>query len=195
MVRYLKFFLSDQQVVSAIRNGNDKALTYLYERNLRMIRKFVLENSGTEPDSAELLQDALVVLWENVRSGKFTLQSKISTYLFSVAKNKWLQELGRKKRFSVIDEQQINQPDGENQEDNLLKQELIEIVKTYIEQLSPLCRKILLLFYYEDRSMTEISKILGLANENVAKSKKYQCKKDLEQLVKAHLNESGEIYG
>lgn len=195
MVRYLKFYLSDQQVVSAIRNGNDKALTYLYERNLRMIRKFVLENNGTEPDAGELLQEALVIFWENVRSGKFTLQSKISTYLFSVARNKWLQELGRKKRFSVIDEQHMNRSDEENQEDRLVKQELIEIVKTFMEQLSPLCRKILLLFYYEDRSMTEISKMLGLANENVAKSKKYQCKKELEQLVKAHLNESGEIYG
>jgi DNA-directed RNA polymerase specialized sigma24 family protein len=64
-----------------------------------------------------------------------------------------------------------------------------------MDQLSPLCKKILLLYYYEDRSMAEISKMLDLANENVAKSKKYQCKKELEQLVKAHIHETGESYG
>jgi hypothetical protein len=35
--------------------------------------------------------------------------------------------------------------------------------------------------------MNEISKSLGLANEDVAKSKKYQCKKELERLVKKAL--------
>ncbi len=195
MVQYLRFFLSDQQVISAIRNGNDAALKYLYERNLRMIKKYITQNSGTEPDAAEILQDALIIFWEKVRSCEFTLNSKISTFLFSVARNKWLKELGRKKRFSMIDETQMNSPDDDNQEDRIIEQELVDIVKLHMEQLSPLCKKILLLYYYEEKSMDEISKFLGLANENVAKSKKYQCKKQLEQLVKAHINETGENYG
>ena len=53
-----------------------------------------------------------------------------------------------------------------------------------MKQLSPICQQILTAFYYEDKSMQEISKSLGLANEDVAKSKKYQCKKELERLVK-----------
>jgi len=195
MVQYLRFFLSDQQVISAIREGNDAALKYLYERNLRMIKKYIIQNSGTEPEAAEILQDALIIFWEKVRSGEFTLNSKISTFLFSVARNKWLQELGRKKRFSIIDETQLNSPEDENQEDRIIEQELVDIVKFHMAQLSPLCKKILLLYYYEEKSMNEISKLLGLANENVAKSKKYQCKKELEQLVKAHINETGENYG
>jgi len=195
MVQYLRFFLSDQQVINAIRDGSDSALKHLYERNLRMIRKYIMENSGTESEASEILQDALVIFWEKVRSGDFVLQSKISTYLFSVVKNKWLQELGRKKRFTVIDEEQINTSDGPDQQDRIEEQELIDIVKFHMDQLSPLCKKILLLYYYEDRSMAEISKMLNLANENVAKSKKYQCKKELEQLVKAHIHETGESYG
>ncbi len=135
MVQYLRFFLSDQQVFNALKGGDDSALKYLYERNLRMVRKYILENSGTEPDVAEILQDALIVFWEKVRSGEFKLQSKISTYIFSVARNKWLQELGRKKRFSTIDEKHINLSDDTDQEERLVEQELIDIVKFHMNQL------------------------------------------------------------
>ena len=195
MVQYLKFFLSDQQVLKSIHDGNDTALQYLYEKNLRMIRKHILENSGTESDAVEILQDALVIFWEKVRAGEFVLQSKISTFLFSVARNRWLQELNRKKRLSTIDERHINSADSPDQEQQLIELEQIEMVKYHLDQLSPVCKKILMLYYYEDRSMTEISTILGLANENVAKSKKYQCKKKLEELVRAHLKNTGEIDG
>ena len=37
--------------------------------------------------------------------------------------------------------------------------------------------------------MSEISQITGLANENVAKAKKYQCKNELSLLVKSILKE------
>jgi DNA-directed RNA polymerase specialized sigma subunit len=64
------------------------------------------------------------------------------------------------------------------------EEELSEIVKRCMKQLSNLCQQILAAFYYDEKSMQEISKSLGLANEDVAKSKKYQCKKELERLVK-----------
>ncbi|MGB6649412.1 MAG: sigma-70 family RNA polymerase sigma factor, partial [Bacteroidota bacterium] len=45
------------------------------------------------------------------------------------------------------------------------------------------CRTLLLLFYWEERSMGEIAVELGFANADTAKSKKYQCKKALEKLL------------
>ena len=56
-----------------------------------------------------------------------------------------------------------------------------------MKQLSVLCQQILTAFYYDEKSMQEISILLHLANEDVAKSKKYQCKKELEHLVKKAL--------
>ena len=62
--------------------------------------------------------------------------------------------------------------------------ELIEIVKKCMGELSDLCKNILVKFYFEEKSMLEISQSSNLANEDVAKSKKYQCKKELERLIK-----------
>jgi len=45
------------------------------------------------------------------------------------------------------------------------------------------CKKILILFYYENRSMKEIAEIMNLANDKVAKNKKNRCLNKLRSLA------------
>jgi RNA polymerase sigma factor (sigma-70 family) len=187
MTRLLRFLLSDAQILSSIRQDDDSVLNYLYEKNIRMIIKYIGQNSGNEKDAREILQDALVIFWEKVRKADFTLNSKISTFLYSIVKKKWLQELARRKKHTTLEQIANNPSDATPIQDELEEYELTEIVKECIGQLSPLCQKILIAFYYDDKSMMQISQTLGLANEDVAKSKKYQCKKELEHLVKKAL--------
>jgi RNA polymerase sigma factor (sigma-70 family) len=146
--------------------------------------KYILQNNGNEADARIILQDALVVFWENARKKDFVLKSKISTYLYAVARKKWLQELTYRKKYTTLD--QLGDKPGNSApiDDSMEENELSDIVKNCMKQLSILCQQILTAFYYDEKSMQEISKSLGLANEDVAKSKKYQCKKELERLVK-----------
>ena len=184
MTRFLRFLISDDQIINSIRQGDDSVLSYLYEKNLRMIMKYTLQNNGTEADAPIILQDALVIFWEKARKEDFVLKSKISTYLYAVAKKKWLQELTYRKKHTTLE--QLNEKPGNSPpiDDSMEENELAGIVQKCMKQLSVLCQQILTAFYYDEQSMLEISKILGLANEDVAKSKKYQCKKELERLVK-----------
>ena len=92
-------------------------------------------------------------------------------------------------RLQNIDQVQTQDSGQQSAEQILIEQEMAAIVKSCMVKLSSLCRKILTLYYYEDKPMLEISELTGLANENVAKSKKYQCKKELELLVKSALKE------
>jgi RNA polymerase sigma factor (sigma-70 family) len=180
----------DQVIVDRIADGDDKALSDLYNSNFRMIMRYITANSGTKRDAEEQLQDALVVLWEKVRFGNFVLNSKLSTYIFGVVKNKWRKELVRQRRF--IDLGAVADPKDENPliSETLQETELITVIKFCMTQLSSICREILSLFYYEEKSMEEISLIVGLANEKTAKSKKYQCKKELEFLIRSYLKEN-----
>jgi DNA-directed RNA polymerase specialized sigma24 family protein len=61
-----------------------------------------------------------------------------------------------------------------------------------MEQIGNPCRDILLLYYWEEQSMEEIALKLGFANADTVKSKKYQCKKMLERLVKKELGGNNE---
>lgn len=187
MTRIFQLLKTDTQLLNAIRQGDDSALGILYNKNLRMIIKYFLTNNGTEEEAKEYLQDALVIFWEKVRNDQFELKSKITTFIFSIVKNRWLRELARRKKHTNLDSVEAN-PDGTaNAEEEYQINETAEIVRDCINRLSQLCQKILKYYYYDNMSMTEISKLTGLANENVAKAKKYQCKKELEGLVRKAL--------
>ena len=71
--------------------------------------------------------------------------------------------------------------------EELEENERIIAVQQAMEQIGNPCRDILLLYYWEERSMEEIAVKLGFANADTVKSKKYQCKKALENLVKKTL--------
>lgn len=184
----MRLFQNDEQIVDSIGQGDDAALSYLYEKNIRMVIKYIVQNNGNESDAVNILQDALVLLWEKIHKREFKLTSKISTYLYAVVRNRWLQELAYRKKH--IDLGQLTENPGHllTNEDSLEERELISIVTACLQKLSSLCQKILTAFYYEEKSMQEISQMLGLANEDVAKSKKYQCKKELERLVKMDID-------
>ena len=183
----LSIYKSDKSILEAILANDESVLEYLYKSNIRMIIKLVINNNGTREDAQELLQDILVLFWEKVFKRQFNLTSKISTYLYAVAKNKWLQELNRRKRHTNIEDIKNNPGTDELVIDRIEEQETIEIVKKCLDRLKPLCKKILILYYYHGKSMNEIKEETGLANENVAKAKKYQCKKELESMIKSIL--------
>jgi RNA polymerase sigma factor (sigma-70 family) len=150
-----------------------------------MITKYIQANHGSDYDASELLQDALVILWEKIRRNEFMLESKLSTFLYAVVKKKWLQELVRRRKFTSLEYVDNNPGPDPDAMEQLQDRERVEMVRKCLELLSPLCQKIMTLYYYEDKSMTEIASLTGLANEDVAKSKKYQCKKELEVLIKS----------
>jgi len=185
----LALYKSDQAIIDCIAKGDDTALSSLFHSNFKMIVRYITANNGTQKDAEEQLQDALVILWEKIRFGNFTLNSKLSTYLYAIVKNRWRKELHRKKRFINLDATAESQDSNPLISDALQENELTNLVKICMEHLSPLCRQILKLFYYEDKTMREISSIVGLANEKTAKAKKYQCKKELEILMRSSLNE------
>ena len=52
-----------------------------------------------------------------------------------------------------------------------------------VDQLGEGCKKILLLFYFENKSMKEILANVPYENEQVVRNKKSKCLKKLEQIV------------
>ncbi len=187
MTRIFQLLKTDVQILKSIQEGDDAALAILYNKNLRMIMKFILTNNGTEEEAREYLQDALVIFWEKVRNDEFELKSKITTFIFAIVKNRWLRELSRRKKHTNLEKVEMNPDGSRNAEEEYQQNETISIVRECMSRLSPVCQKILTLYYYDQLSMAEISSRTGLANENVAKAKKYQCKKELERLVKLAL--------
>ncbi len=170
--------MKDSEILEKIRKGDESALDYLYKKNFKMMTKLVINNNGTEDEAKDIYQEALIVFWQKVTSGNLTLSSKISTFLYSICQNLWRKELERKSRMS-------NEEKDREEEMDFDQQERIEVINRCINQLGETCRRILTYYYFDSLSMHDIAELLGFANADTAKTKKYKCKKELDELIKA----------
>jgi RNA polymerase sigma factor (sigma-70 family) len=170
--------MKDSEVLLRIAQGDESALEFLYKKYYRMMTKMVISNHGTEDEARDVYQDALIVFWEKARNGDLVMTSKISTFIYSICLNLWRKELDRKSRFS-----------GEEKEVagfiEIEREERIRVIHDCLDELGETCKKILMYYYFDGMSMNEIAEKLGYANMDTAKTKKYKCKKRLDELVKA----------
>lgn len=180
------FFLnSDARILDGIRSGDESALEALYAAHRRTITALVMRNNGTPDDAADVLQDALVILWERVRNGRYEHSAAIGTFLYATARNIWLRRLARTRRESPADMQEHDVPgDDPSPLDELTTDEDTAAVHRALDALGDPCRALLVLFYWEHASMEEAARRLGFANAATAKSKKYQCKEQLKRLLR-----------
>ncbi len=185
MASPLLFFDKDARLLDRLRNGDEEALVDVFHENRGMIEAYILRNNGSQPDAEDMLQEAVVILWERVRSGRYEHTAKTSTFLFAVVKNLWSRRLARKKREQSggTDPDELVDP-GDSPLDALVESEQAGQVQHALSKIGEPCRTLLLLFYWEERSMEDIAAQLGFANADTAKAKKYQCKKALERVLK-----------
>lgn len=173
--------MKDNEILKRISEGDEKVLDYLYKKNYRMMSRIVLSGKGTEDEAKDIYQEALIVFWQKVIKGELTLTSKISTYLYSVCLNLWRKELAKKAKFS--DEEVKEEQNVEFQQHD--RNEKIKIIHACINELGETCRQILSYHYFDGLSMEDIAEKMNLANANTAKTRKYKCKKRLDELIKS----------
>ncbi|MFC2123973.1 RNA polymerase sigma factor [Bacteroidota bacterium] len=170
--------MKDSEVLARIHRGDEVALDFLYKKYYRMMTKLVVTNSGTEEEAKDIFQDALIVFWRKVTGGNLVLTSKISTYIYSICLNLWRKELDRKSR-------QSNEQKDEVMYIDIDRDERIRIVRQCINELGEICRRILMYYYFDGLSMSDIAEKIGYSTTDTAKTKKYKCKKKLDSLVKS----------
>jgi RNA polymerase sigma factor (sigma-70 family) len=181
---------TDAEIISNLANDHQTSATirFLYRENFGMLSRYILNNSGNEQDAEDIFQEVMVAFIHLLKAGKFRGESSIRTFLFSLNKNIWLNELKRRGRASLREEKYEKNMNREEQSAGIameLRQTKQELLKT-LDSLGENCKKILLLFYYENRSMKEIVNELPYENEQVVRNKKGKCLKKLEELVKGN---------
>jgi RNA polymerase sigma factor (sigma-70 family) len=160
-------------------------LQRLYRSSEKLVHAYIAKNNGTSDDAEDMLQEAVVIVWERIRAGRYEHKAQLSTFVYSTVRNMWMRKLARARRQSRVDDIGDTLPsDDLSPLEELIHSEKASRLAEALKQLGEQCRELLLLFYWEELSMEEIADRLGFANADTVKSKKYQCKKTLEQLMK-----------
>lgn len=174
-----------QQVVEALKENDLKTLNRLYRLNYPKVESLVLKNSGTKAYAKDIYQEAFLAVWQNVKQNKFKprSESSINGYLYTIAKNKWMDVLRSQGYRKTITESQMSYfeiKDEENHgiDDNILKDKRLENIMQAFKTLGSDCKTLLSKFYFEKKSMKNIAKDLELDAAST-RNKKYRCMQKL----------------
>lgn len=144
------------------------------------MRKYKLDSE----DGSDIFQDTVIAFYENVKSGKINhLNYTIKTYLFAIAKNLLLNKLKYNRRFSDQTDEFDHLIDENDLEEEIIIGEKHELVMGQLKRLGEPCHSILKLFYYDAFSMEAIANRLNYKNQDVVKSQKVRCIKELRKVL------------
>ena len=171
--------ISDIDIITGVRNQDDKVLNWLYDNYFQSVRNHVLNNSGSDDDVSDVFQDAIIVLYNQITEDKLRLTSDLKGYFFGIARNVWNSQL-RKKQKTI--ELEFDLPDEEETEDQ--SDPTLERIISRVFQLLKPDQQMVLNLFSDGLSYEEIAAKLNLKNEVYARRKKYLCKEALLELVK-----------
>ena len=139
-------------------------------------------------EAEEVAQDTFIKVFKSLH--KFKGDSKFSTWIYKVAYNTCLDNIKKnKKRINdvAIDEFTYNKLDSiDNALDNIINKERSQLIKNCINQLPEDSSALLTLFYFEELSLDEISKIINV-EANTVKVKLFRARKKLAVILEQYL--------
>lgn len=176
----------DQKYIEALLNNDLVLLDELYQKYSGKIKWMVLQNNGTEADAADIFQDALLSLYHKARTKGFVLTCPMDAFLYLICKNKWLNELSKRKSrpVTIIDAEGYNFGEDSFQlaEDCSLQEEKLNLLAEKITELGETCQELLHLSW-SGKSMEEVAEKLHITY-GYARKKKSECMAKLVTLVK-----------
>jgi RNA polymerase sigma factor (sigma-70 family) len=174
---------TDREVVLGILNNSEDALNRLYTGYFPMVLQFILNNNGDEDDAKDVYQEAIIILYNKIKSGDFELSSKLKTYIYSVCRRIWLKKLSQqsKKTNNLSDFEDVVavEVDVEHHEEIDLQ---FQKMGSALEDLGEPCKTIIQDFYINNLSMQDICEKFGYTNTDNAKTQKYKCLQRLKKL-------------
>lgn len=150
-------------------------LEEVYKDNYDLVYKYLLTLSHDEYLSEELTQETFYRAVKNIN--KFKGDSKISTWLCTIAKNLWIDEVKKSKKFKEIDKSPIKI----SLDDEILADEnKIRLFKE-IQKLNVDMRDVMYLRLTGELTFKEISEIMN-KTENWARITFYRGKEKLKEV-------------
>lgn len=165
------------EIIRGIARRKERIINHVYKTCYPDVRKLILTNGGSEHDAEDIFQETMLKIFQKITEHGLELTCKFKTYLYSVSRFLWLQEL-EKRKFSRKRQDNVDLIIDENERGNTREDDKLRIYEAHFRELSKECQKVLNM-YFQKASMEEICVAMGYKNVQIAKDKKYRCKRTL----------------
>ena len=162
--------LSDQTLVKRVAAEDEDAYRSLYDRYADRVFRYAITLLRNQHLAEEAAQETMVAVWKS--AGRFEGRSKVSTWIFGIARNKAFDLARREKRGDRVPDVSMVSPDPAP---GLLQE---QVVTGALNTLPEAQREVVFLTFYEGLSYGEISRLLDVP-EGTVKSRMFHAKRKL----------------
>jgi RNA polymerase sigma-70 factor (ECF subfamily) len=166
--------LSDEQLVTRYREGEEAAFASLVDRYQRELFHFLFRFLGKRAPAEDVFQDTFLQIHLSI--DKFDVDRRFKPWLFTIAANKARDHLRRKSQRPLaplsapLDASQdqgrqfidLLQADLVLPDEQVEKDEMRQLVRQAVDTLPNHLREILLLAYFQRLAYAEIAEVLGI---------------------------------
>ncbi len=185
---------SDQPYIEKTLRGDTQAFSVLVDRYKHMVFTLALRIVKNNEDAEEVAQDTFVKMYKQLP--QFKGDAKFSTWLYKIAYYGSLDVLKKQKRNRETSSIESFKEAYSREEGEALElQDRQKLVKEAIQKLHGEDALVITLFYFEECSLEEISKIMNLS-VNTLKVRLFRSRKKLSEILKGTLEtEKIQTYG
>src|SRR6267154_4459654 len=179
--------IDDRALVSRIMSGDKQAFRLLIKQHERLVAHMVSRLIDRDEDREELCQDVFLRVYEKI--SEFNFQSKLSTWIATIAYRHAINHL-RKKKIEIVDLPEDEKfaerfIADENPMETVEEGEMEALVMKMIEKLPPQYKAVLTLYHLEDLNYAEIGEATGMP-EGTVKNYLFRGRQLLKEKVKTY---------
>ena len=175
----------DQMYIEGLANNNSAVIQSIYKKFVPKVVSYIRNNSGDEDQAQDVVQEVLILLFNQAKAKKLELTCPFDAYFFLLCKRKWLNELKKSVNKGVTLQEDYTSTTESTHvmiaETELFdeKQELFDLM---FQKLGDKCKEVLQLSF-SLQSMEEVAEKLNVTYGYVRK-KKSLCTGQLTQWIR-----------
>ena len=172
---------TDAMLLKHVAEGDKAAMHILFARHRGKVFRFVQRMVRNQTIAEDLVSQVFLDVWRS--ASQFENRARVSTWLLSIARFKAINTL-RRRAYESGD--LLNAPEiadaADTPEAALDRKETNGMLQACINKLSPAHREIIDLFYYREKSASELSETIGIPLATV-KSRIFYARKQLAKIL------------
>lgn len=168
---------NDSYYIEKVKAGQANYFSYIVEHYQDIVFSIALKVLKNREDAEEMAQESFIKAYKSLHS--FKGNAKFSTWLYRITYNTCISEVRKRKtHFASTDDIEIRDESTEINLDGIPEENRALAIKKAMSQLSEEEYTLVLLYYFEEQSIEEISTVTQLSESNT-KVKLYRARKKL----------------
>ena len=158
------------------------AMHALFARHNVRVFRFLMGRVRNQATAEELTNEVFLEVWR--QASRYEGRAAVSTWLLAIAHNKAMSLMRKRSEDELEDEVAEQVADaGDDPELSAQKRSKAQVMRDAIETLSDEHREVIDLVYYNEKSVREVSEIVGIPEATV-KTRMHYARKKLGELMR-----------